>query len=114
MAVNGKALTGRAAILPPHTRPIYFSPETLDGTGRPAIDSTRPTRKDGDGPLVCVRTLIMLAMLFGEVEKSCTWRASKKVMEEEELLMQALAEKEEDNIPFDGAIEIDSDDKYHA
>ncbi|KAJ6616803.1 hypothetical protein B0H10DRAFT_2190322 [Mycena sp. CBHHK59/15] len=62
-------------------------------------------------PLVCLRTLIMLAVLFGKAEKPCTQRDSKKVMEEE-LLMQALAEKEEDNIPFDGAIEIDPDDKY--
>ncbi|KAJ6616746.1 hypothetical protein B0H10DRAFT_1948906 [Mycena sp. CBHHK59/15] len=58
-----------------------------------------------------LQTLIMLAVLFGKAEKPCTQRDSKKVMEEE-LLMQALAEKEEDNIPFDGAIEIDPDDKY--
>ncbi|KAJ6526501.1 hypothetical protein DFH09DRAFT_1328519 [Mycena vulgaris] len=54
------------------------------------------------------------------------WRAEKqnislyknyckcKVIEEEELLMQALAEELEDDVPDDGAIEIDFEDEYHA
>jgi hypothetical protein len=33
-------------------------------------------------------------------------------MEEEEILMQALADEEEDVCPDDGAIEIDSDEEY--
>jgi hypothetical protein len=33
-------------------------------------------------------------------------------MTEEEDLMQALAEAEEDDIPDDGGIEIDSDEEY--
>jgi len=33
-------------------------------------------------------------------------------MTEEEELMQALAEAEEDDIPDDGRIEIDSDEEY--
>jgi hypothetical protein len=33
-------------------------------------------------------------------------------MEEEEILMQALADKEEDARPDDGAIEIDLDEEY--
>jgi hypothetical protein len=42
-------LTGRTAVLPSRTRPVKSSGGTLDGTGRHAVDGTRPTRKDGDG-----------------------------------------------------------------
>ncbi|KAJ6563014.1 hypothetical protein DFH09DRAFT_1315645 [Mycena vulgaris] len=37
-----------------------------------------------------------------------------RVIEEEELLMQALAEELEDDVLDDGAIEVDSEDEYHA
>ncbi|KAJ7884383.1 hypothetical protein B0H14DRAFT_2564435 [Mycena olivaceomarginata] len=39
-------------------------------------------------------------------------KPSARVMEEEEILMQALANEEEDARPDDGAIEIDSDEEY--
>ncbi|KAJ7926522.1 hypothetical protein B0H13DRAFT_2313418 [Mycena leptocephala] len=39
-------------------------------------------------------------------------KPSARVMEEEEILMQALANEEEDARPVDGAIEIDSDEEY--
>ncbi|KAJ6518354.1 hypothetical protein DFH09DRAFT_1331957 [Mycena vulgaris] len=37
-----------------------------------------------------------------------------RVIEKDELLMQALTEELEDDVPDDGAIEIDSEDEYHA
>ncbi|KAJ7877719.1 hypothetical protein B0H14DRAFT_2567586 [Mycena olivaceomarginata] len=40
------------------------------------------------------------------------WSASAQPMTEEEDLMQALAEAEDDDIPDDGGIEIDSDEEY--
>ncbi|KAJ6498527.1 ribonuclease H-like domain-containing protein [Mycena vitilis] len=55
-----------------------------------------------------------LKVLFGEAEKPRTRKPSQRVMEEEEELMQALAEAAEDEVPDDGAIEIDSDDEYTA
>ncbi|KAJ6618053.1 hypothetical protein B0H10DRAFT_1947851 [Mycena sp. CBHHK59/15] len=39
-------------------------------------------------------------------------KPSARVMEEEEILMQALTDEEEDVRPDDGAIEIDSDEEY--
>ncbi|KAJ7628019.1 hypothetical protein DFH06DRAFT_1338844 [Mycena polygramma] len=53
-----------------------------------------------------------LRVLFGEAEKPRTRKPSQRVMEEEEELTQALAEAAEDEVPDDGAIEIDSDDEY--
>ncbi|KAJ6629605.1 hypothetical protein B0H10DRAFT_2184252, partial [Mycena sp. CBHHK59/15] len=47
-AVNGGALTGRTAILPPVPVPSISTTKILDGTGRHAVDGTRHTRKDGD------------------------------------------------------------------
>ncbi|KAJ6488320.1 hypothetical protein DFH09DRAFT_1105726 [Mycena vulgaris] len=45
----------------------------------------------------------------------CRWLTSPsaRVIEEGELLMQALAEELEDDVPDDGAIEIDSEDETH-
>ncbi|KAJ7256660.1 ribonuclease H-like domain-containing protein [Mycena rebaudengoi] len=42
-----------------------------------------------------------------------TCKLSVRVMEEEERLMEELADAEEDLIPDDGAFEIHSDDEYH-
>ncbi|KAJ6610956.1 ribonuclease H-like domain-containing protein [Mycena sp. CBHHK59/15] len=53
-----------------------------------------------------------LATLFSEAEKPRARKPSRKAMEEEELLMQALAEQVEDDILDDGAIEIDSDEEF--
>ncbi|KAJ6602904.1 hypothetical protein B0H10DRAFT_2230082 [Mycena sp. CBHHK59/15] len=53
-------------------------------------------------------------VLFGGAEKPRARKPSVQVIEEEELLMQALAEELEDDVPDDGAIEIDSEDEYHA
>ncbi|KAJ6616886.1 hypothetical protein B0H10DRAFT_1948751 [Mycena sp. CBHHK59/15] len=50
--------------------------------------------------------------LFGGAEKPRARKPSARVMEEEEILMQALADEEEDVHPDDGAIEIDSDEEY--
>ncbi|KAJ7855529.1 hypothetical protein B0H13DRAFT_2357800 [Mycena leptocephala] len=52
------------------------------------------------------------ALLFGGAEKPRARKPSAWVMEEEEISMQALADKEEDAHPDDGAIEIDSDEEY--
>ncbi|KAJ6626316.1 hypothetical protein B0H10DRAFT_2429915 [Mycena sp. CBHHK59/15] len=51
-----------------------------------------------------------LLVLFGEAEKPRQRKPSAQVMEEEEVLMQALAEADEDEIPDDGAVEIGSED----
>ncbi|KAJ6467375.1 ribonuclease H-like domain-containing protein [Mycena sanguinolenta] len=53
-----------------------------------------------------------LQVLFGGAEKPRGRRMSAQMMDEEERLMQALADAEEDAIPDDGAIEINSDDEY--
>ncbi|KAJ6615407.1 hypothetical protein B0H10DRAFT_1949949 [Mycena sp. CBHHK59/15] len=112
LGVQGGA--GRIGVEPQvHGRFAGAWAERVEGVGRGhhttrCHQSNYPDQEIQDIPL---ETLIMLAVLFGKAEKPCTQRDSKKVMEEE-LLMQALAEKEEDNIPFDGAIEIDPDDKY--
>ncbi|KAJ6607735.1 hypothetical protein B0H10DRAFT_2227544 [Mycena sp. CBHHK59/15] len=45
-------------------------------------------------------------------EKSRARKLAARAMEQEELLMQALAEAEENGVPDDGAIEIDSDDEF--
>jgi hypothetical protein len=52
------------------------------------------------------------ALLFGGAEKPRARELSARVMEEEEILMQELADKEEDACPDDGAIEIDSDEEH--
>lgn len=51
-----------------------------------------------------------LAKLFGGLPKRA--RVSIRVVDEEAELMEALAEAEEDEIPDDGGIEIDSDEEY--
>ncbi|KAJ7676328.1 hypothetical protein B0H14DRAFT_2656244 [Mycena olivaceomarginata] len=59
-----------------------------------------------------------LQVLFGgaefAAEKPRKRKPSKRAMEEEEQLMEALANAEEDDVPDDGAIEIDSDEEYRA
>jgi len=50
--------------------------------------------------------------LFGGAEKPRTRKPSAQAMTEEEELMQELAEAEEDDIPDNGGIEIDSDEEY--
>ncbi|KAJ6625818.1 hypothetical protein B0H10DRAFT_2211696 [Mycena sp. CBHHK59/15] len=37
-----------------------------------------------------------------------------RVMEDEEILMQVLADVAEDDVPDNGAIEIESDEEYHG
>ncbi|KAJ7213526.1 hypothetical protein GGX14DRAFT_618932, partial [Mycena pura] len=55
---------------------------------------------------------MMLMVLFGKATKPRKCKPSTQVMEEEEMLMQALAEDEEDARLDDGAIEVDSEDEY--
>ncbi|KAJ6560909.1 hypothetical protein B0H10DRAFT_2240271 [Mycena sp. CBHHK59/15] len=55
-----------------------------------------------------------LEVLFGGAEKPRARKLSTKVMEEEERLMEELADELEDQEPDEGAIEIDSDDEYRA
>ncbi|KAJ7653902.1 ribonuclease H-like domain-containing protein [Mycena polygramma] len=55
---------------------------------------------------------LTLQVLFGGADKPRARKPSTRVMEEEEILMQALAEEEEDRNLDDGAIEIDSDEEY--
>ncbi|KAJ6579385.1 hypothetical protein B0H10DRAFT_1962921 [Mycena sp. CBHHK59/15] len=55
---------------------------------------------------------ITLALLFGGAEKPRACKPSAQVMEEEEILRQALADEEEDARPDNGAIEIDSNEEY--
>ncbi|KAJ7903010.1 hypothetical protein B0H13DRAFT_2335363 [Mycena leptocephala] len=49
-------------------------------------------------------TPMKLVVIFGEATKPRARKPSRKAMEEEELLMQGLAEQEEDDIPDDGVI----------
>ncbi|KAJ6603978.1 hypothetical protein B0H10DRAFT_1957553 [Mycena sp. CBHHK59/15] len=77
------------------------SDEEADTT--PHIPSRLPTWKK-----------ITLRVLFGGAEKPRARKPSARVIQEEELLMQALAEELEDDVPDDGAIEIDSEDEYRA
>lgn len=77
------------------------SDEQADTT--PHIPSRLPTWKK-----------ITLRVLFGGAEKPRARKPSARVIQEEELLMQALAEELEDDVPDDGAIEIDSEDEYRA
>ncbi|KAJ6601670.1 hypothetical protein B0H10DRAFT_2230375 [Mycena sp. CBHHK59/15] len=55
---------------------------------------------------------ITLQVLLGRAEKPCTRKPSTRVMREEEILMEVLADVAEDDNPDDGAIEIDSEDEY--
>jgi hypothetical protein len=51
-------------------------------------------------------------MAASGAEKPRAHKPSARVMEEEGILMQALADKEKDACPDDGAIEIDLDEEY--
>ncbi|KAJ6627096.1 hypothetical protein B0H10DRAFT_2429452 [Mycena sp. CBHHK59/15] len=53
-----------------------------------------------------------LQALFRGAEKPRTRKPSARAMEEEEILMEALADEIEDTFPDDGAIEVDSDEEY--
>ncbi|KAJ6628551.1 hypothetical protein B0H10DRAFT_1940388 [Mycena sp. CBHHK59/15] len=53
-----------------------------------------------------------LQALFGGAEKPRTRKLSACMMEEEEILMEALADEIEEAFPDDGAIEVDSDEEY--
>ncbi|KAJ6623858.1 hypothetical protein B0H10DRAFT_1943637 [Mycena sp. CBHHK59/15] len=55
-----------------------------------------------------------LEVLFGGAEKPRARKPATKVMEEEERLMEELADELEDQEPDEGAIEIDSADEYRA
>ncbi|KAJ7131416.1 hypothetical protein C8R44DRAFT_850141 [Mycena epipterygia] len=82
------------------------------GGARNSIQATtRTTARPASKTRCKVSTL---RVLFGGAEKPRACKPSVRVIEEEELLMQALAEELEDNVPDDGAIEIDSEDEYHA
>jgi hypothetical protein len=50
--------------------------------------------------------------LFGGAEKPRARKPSTRVIEEEEILMQALADEGDYARPADGTIEIDSDEEY--
>ncbi|KAJ7864016.1 ribonuclease H-like domain-containing protein [Mycena leptocephala] len=56
---------------------------------------------------------LTLETLFGEA-KPRKRKPSVRVMEEEEILMEQLADAAEDEVPDDGGIEIDSDDEFRA
>ncbi|KAJ6616534.1 hypothetical protein B0H10DRAFT_2390650 [Mycena sp. CBHHK59/15] len=56
---------------------------------------------------------LTLKVLFGEAMPRKR-KLSARVMEEEEILMEQLADAAEDDFPDDGAIEIDSDDEFRA
>ncbi|KAJ7748395.1 hypothetical protein B0H16DRAFT_1461675 [Mycena metata] len=57
-------------------------------------------------------TLMTLRVWFSEADKPLKRKPSRQVMEEEEILMQQLADDAEDAGPDDGGIEIGSEDKY--
>ncbi|KAJ6539904.1 ribonuclease H-like domain-containing protein [Mycena sp. CBHHK59/15] len=76
-----------------------------EGEANDEFSSRLPTRVPAWKPM-------MLQVLFGGAEKPRKRRPSKRVMEEEEQLMEALANAEEDDVPDDGAIEIDSNEEY--
>ncbi|KAJ6626142.1 hypothetical protein B0H10DRAFT_1941988 [Mycena sp. CBHHK59/15] len=59
-------------------------------------------------------TAVTLRVLFGGADKLRDRKPSAQAMEEEEELMQAFADAAEDEVPDDGAIEIDSEDEYQA
>ncbi|KAJ7024712.1 hypothetical protein C8F04DRAFT_1269965 [Mycena alexandri] len=80
--------------------------EADDEAEVPPADPPIPNRIPAWKPLT-------LRVLFSGVE-SCTRKPSAKVMEEEELLMEELANAAEDENPDDGGIEIDSDDEFRA
>ncbi|KAJ7670124.1 ribonuclease H-like domain-containing protein [Mycena polygramma] len=55
---------------------------------------------------------VTLQVLFGGADKPRARKPTARAMEEEEILMQAFADAAEDDVPDDGAIEIDSEDEY--
>ncbi|KAJ6603954.1 ribonuclease H-like domain-containing protein [Mycena sp. CBHHK59/15] len=83
--------------------------ETAEDSVRDEEDGGIPSRIPGRLPAWKPMTLLVL---FGEAEKPRQRKPSARVMEEEEVLMQALAEADEDEIPDDGAVEIGSEDEY--
>ncbi|KAJ6563447.1 ribonuclease H-like domain-containing protein, partial [Mycena sp. CBHHK59/15] len=83
--------------------------ETAEDSVRDEEDGGIPSQIPGRLPAWKPMTLLVL---FGEAEKPRQRKPSARVMEEEEVLMQALAEADEDEIPDDGAVEIGSEDEY--
>ncbi|KAJ6605738.1 hypothetical protein B0H10DRAFT_1957154 [Mycena sp. CBHHK59/15] len=61
---------------------------------------------------VIMTSLLVCLTVSRGAEKSRARKLAARAMEQEELLMQALAEAEENGVPDDGAIEIDSDDEF--
>ncbi|KAJ7746676.1 ribonuclease H-like domain-containing protein [Mycena metata] len=76
------------------------APEVPDAANTPRL-LTIPTWKP-----------MTLAVLFGGAEKPRARKPSARVMEEEELLMEILADAAEEARPDDGSIEIDSGDEF--
>ncbi|KAJ6620501.1 hypothetical protein B0H10DRAFT_1946047 [Mycena sp. CBHHK59/15] len=61
---------------------------------------------------VIMTSLLVCLTVSRGAEKPRAQKPAAWAMEQEELLMQALAEAEENGVPDDGAIEIDSDDEF--
>ncbi|KAJ6570310.1 hypothetical protein B0H10DRAFT_2237929 [Mycena sp. CBHHK59/15] len=83
--------------------------EAVDNTVRDEVAEAVPSRLPNRLPAWKPMTLLVL---FGGAEKPRKRKPSAQVMEEEEILMQALAEADEDEVLDDGAIEIESGDEY--
>ncbi|KAJ6600935.1 ribonuclease H-like domain-containing protein [Mycena sp. CBHHK59/15] len=91
------------------------------------ISDTRAADRDAEDPdsdeeadttltfrLACLLGKNNAPHLIRRRRESSARKPSARVIQEEELLMQALAEELEDDVPDDGAIEIDSEDEYRA
>ncbi|KAJ7494917.1 ribonuclease H-like domain-containing protein [Mycena latifolia] len=57
---------------------------------------------------------ITLKVMFGGAEKPRARKPSARVIEEEERLMEEMANFMEDEVPDDGGVEIDSDEEYRG
>ncbi|KAJ6575877.1 hypothetical protein B0H10DRAFT_2236660 [Mycena sp. CBHHK59/15] len=69
-------------------------------------------RKRGQGKQYLARRHLKLVRYL--LVKPRARKPSVQVMEDEEILMQALADAVEDDVPDDGAIKIEWDDKYRG
>ena len=67
--------------------------------------------EDAPQPQICAYSKMTLQTLFGEQTKRSN-RMPREVVNREAELMEALANAEEDEIPDDGAIEVDSEEEY--
>ncbi|KAK6981174.1 DUF659 domain-containing protein, partial [Favolaschia claudopus] len=98
---------------PPDARRLIVG--TVSAWQKEEMDSLDASDEDPDTALP--RRLpkfvpITLKTLFGEATKPRQRRIPDKVREEEERLMEELADAAEDEIPDDGAIEIGSDEEF--